>query len=291
MAVQPLRRVRERSPGGGTMKLARIGRLADGRGRAARRPEPRAWRGPGPALRIASYNVHKCVGTDQRLDPARTAAVIGALDADIVALQETHERFGARAPRLDFERLASEHGLRPVRLGGGAEGWGWHGNSLLIRRGKVSTVTAIDLPGMEPRGALVVDLEIEASPLRVVAAHLGLLKHSRRQQAAAILAAIAQGSPCPTVLLGDLNEWRLGSRSSLRPLAPVFRTVDHCLPSFPSRFPVLPLDRILGSEPGLVRRVQVHDTPLSRVASDHLPVSAMVDLSIGSQSSNTAIAA
>ena len=39
-------------------------------------------------LRVATYNVHACVGTDRRHDPDRVASVVGELDADVVALQE-----------------------------------------------------------------------------------------------------------------------------------------------------------------------------------------------------------
>ena len=39
-------------------------------------------------LRVATYNVHACVGTDGRHDPDRVAAVIAEVNADIVALQE-----------------------------------------------------------------------------------------------------------------------------------------------------------------------------------------------------------
>jgi endonuclease/exonuclease/phosphatase family metal-dependent hydrolase len=38
--------------------------------------------------RIVTCNVHRCVGNDRRLDVARIAAVLSALDPDIVALQE-----------------------------------------------------------------------------------------------------------------------------------------------------------------------------------------------------------
>ena len=41
----------------------------------------------------------------------------------------------------------------------------------------------LDLPGFEPRGALVADLRFGDLTLRVIAAHLGLLKTSRRAQA------------------------------------------------------------------------------------------------------------
>src|SRR5579863_10680298 len=38
--------------------------------------------------RIVTYNVHRCVGADSRLDVGRVADVIAALEPDIVALQE-----------------------------------------------------------------------------------------------------------------------------------------------------------------------------------------------------------
>ncbi|MCG5484995.1 MAG: EEP domain-containing protein, partial [Sinorhizobium meliloti] len=45
-------------------------------------------------------------------------------------------------------------------------------------------------------------------------------------------------------------------------------------------FPLLPLDRVLGNPHHLVTSVAVHDTPLARVASDHLPVKASIDLKV-----------
>lgn len=230
---------------------------------------------------IASYNVHKCVGMDQRLDPARVEAVIGEIGADIVALQEADRRFGARASILDLSRLERESGLLPVPVAGRPKGHGWHGNLLLFREGTVRDVHQIDLPGVEPRGALVVDVDLDAGPLRIVAAHFGLLRRSRLRQAEAILTAVAARNERPTLLLGDLNEWRLGPRSALRNLHPDFGPMAAALPSFPSRFPLFALDRILGNPHDLITGIEVHDTPLSRVASDHLPVKAWVDLEGG----------
>lgn len=80
----------------------------------------------------------------------------------------------------------------------------------------------------------------------------------------------------PTLLMGDLNEWRLGNRSSLNSLASTFRGMPSAVPSFPSRLPVLALDRIMCSHEGLIDTVHVHDTALARVASDHLPIKALL---------------
>ena len=38
--------------------------------------------------RLLTYNVHRCVGTDKRLDVGRIVAVIGEHEPDIVCLQE-----------------------------------------------------------------------------------------------------------------------------------------------------------------------------------------------------------
>jgi endonuclease/exonuclease/phosphatase family metal-dependent hydrolase len=134
------------------------------------------------------------------------------------------------------------------------------------------------LPGVEPRGALIVDLMLPPGPLRIIAAHLGLLRRSRALQVEAILSAVGADHEVPTLFLGDLNEWRLGAKSSLRALEDSFHTPASHLPSFPAGFPILALDRIMGNLPGLVACTAVHDTPLSRTASDHLPVKAWVHL-------------
>lgn len=230
---------------------------------------------PGELL-VASYNVHKCVGLDRRFDPQRTAAVIAELEADIVALQEVDQRFGSRVGLLDLEWIKQNTGLAPVGVVGMRDSHGWHGNIVLARGAVVEHLSQFDLPGAEPRGALVVDLSLEHGPIRVIAAHLGLLRRSREKQVETILNAAEPKDGRPALVMGDLNEWRLGGRSSLRALAPKFGPLHADLASFPARFPVWSLDRILSSPVGLVSRLEVHDTPLARVASDHLPVKARV---------------
>ena len=41
----------------------------------------------GP-FRVATYNIHSCLGTDRRFAPERIAEVISVLGADVVGLQE-----------------------------------------------------------------------------------------------------------------------------------------------------------------------------------------------------------
>ncbi|HEY4252262.1 MAG TPA: endonuclease/exonuclease/phosphatase family protein [Roseomonas sp.] len=243
------------------------------------------------ALIAASYNVHKCVGVDKRFDPGRIASVIGELGADVLALQEADRRFGRRTGLLDLGAVERRTGLHLVPVSSTPGGHGWRGNALLVRGGHATHVRRLALPGAEPRGALIVELEFPGARLRVVAAHLGLLRRHRILQAAAILAAIAEGDPMPTLLLGDFNEWRPGIASSLSVLEPFFGPFGQPQPSFPSRLPFLALDQILGHPHGLVAPPQVHDSPLARLASDHLPLRAEIDLAAADAAMRALVAA
>ncbi len=229
---------------------------------------------------FASYNIHKCVGTDRRFDPARTAAVIAEIGADVIALQETDKRFGDRAGLLDLAALERDAGLVPVRVTNGHSGHGWHGNLVLVREGIVCDLHQIRLPGLEPRGALVADLDLAMGRVRVVAAHLGLLRASRVLQVETLLAQASAATERPVVLMGDLNEWRLRRRSALRGFAKGFGPLGLGVPSFPAFFPVLALDRVLTRPHGLIEEIAAHETPLSRLASDHLPVRAVVRIGL-----------
>lgn len=228
---------------------------------------------------IASYNVHKCVGRDRKFDPDRTTRVIQEIGADIIALQEADSRFGERTGLLDLARLERDCGLLPVSISAGTKAHGWHGNVVLFKEGLVRDVHTMTLPGLEPRGALVVELELKrGGTLRIIAAHFGLLRHSRAQQVKVLVELMADKSDTPTILLGDLNEWRLGDRSSLHTFQSIFGPQPAAVPSFPARLPVLALDRIMSNRKGVVSAVRAHDTPLARVASDHLPIKAIVTL-------------
>ena len=229
-----------------------------------------------PDLSVASYNIHKGVGTDRRRDLGRTAAVIAEIGADILALQEADTRFGTRKGLLDLDQIRRDLGLIAVPLQDVGAAHGWHGNLLLVRGGLVQEVHQVILPGLEPRGALVTDLVIGGQPLRIVNAHLGLLPASRIAQARALIDKVTAMEGRPTLLLGDLNEWRDGS-GAFQALGKHF-TIAPARASFPSRYPLLALDRMMLSPHGDLLDVAAHDTPLARRASDHLPIKARLRL-------------
>ena len=239
-------------------------------------------------LSVASYNIHKGVGTDRRRDLARTLAVISEIGADILALQEADTRFGTRTGLLDLESLRRDLGLIAVPLEGVGAAHGWHGNLLLVRNALVHEVHQLLLPGFEPRGALVTDLVIDGQPLRVVNAHLGLLPASRAAQARALLDKLGSLDARPTLLMGDLNEWR-GKGAALKTLGAQFK-IGHPRPSFPSRFPLLALDRMMSCSRGELMDIATHDSPLARRASDHLPITARLRLAAQTGAAQTGAA-
>ncbi len=237
------------------------------------------------SLVVASYNVHKCVGIDGRFNPERIIEVISEIDPDVIALQEADQRFGEKSGLLDLPRLRLETGLMPVPVLAKPKSHGWRGNVLLFKEGMVRDVHQVALPGLEPRGALVAEIDLaRGEGLRVIAAHLGLLRWARKQQADVILDIIGAREERPTLLMGDFNEWRLGPGSALTRLESVFGPLPPPIPSFPARLPMLSLDRIMANRVGLIAELAVHDTPLARIASDHLPLTARLEFGEGLRS-------
>jgi endonuclease/exonuclease/phosphatase family metal-dependent hydrolase len=232
-------------------------------------------------MKVASYNIHKCRGTDGRTRPDRIIEVIKELNADLIALQEVDNRFGRRDGLLDPEAIRRDASMRLLVQSDLPQGHGWHGNALLVRaEPKSYRRRRLRLPGFEPRGAIVAELDLGEGEFRVIAAHLGLLRRSRLDQATALLKAHREMAPLPTILMGDFNEWRSLRRSSLSVLEPFFGSASTPR-SFPSRRPIFALDRILGWPYGLVTDLAVHTSPLARVASDHLPLTARAEFRRG----------
>lgn len=218
-------------------------------------------------LRVTSYNIRKTRGLDQRRAPYRTLDVINRLEADIVVLQEADHRLGARPAAIAHDLIASETDFNIAPISRNEVSLGWHGNAILLRKGLGhGTVRHLDLPGIEPRGAVRLDLDLP-EPVSVIAVHLGLLRRSRLQQMAAIAAALPDEGH--TIIAGDFNEW--SPKRGLEPLEPHFamHAPGH---SFHAARPLAALDRI-GLSSGLtLRDAGVAQDAMARRASDHLPI-------------------
>ncbi len=226
-------------------------------------------------LRIATYNIHAGIGRDGCFDAQRIAEVINELRAEVVALHEV-ESHGGDLGALGV--LAAETGLRALAGPTMLRGEATYGNALLTCC-DFSGIERIDLsvPRREPRGALDVQLQCRGKPLRVVATHLGLSRAERGRQVRLLMDRLDPADTMPTVLMGDMNEWILWSKP-LRQLHQRFgRTVAPA--TFPAAFPLFALDRLWVRPGSRLVRLYRHVTPLSRIASDHLPLIAEIDLS------------
>lgn len=226
-----------------------------------------------PRFKVASYNIHKAVGTDRRRDPLRILAVLREIDADIVALQEADRRFGARQAAVPPSLIAQHSDYVPVPFGLERGSLGWHGNAILVKRGiAIEEHTSLPIPCLEPRGAVRARLRLaDGTRIVVFATHLDLSGLWRVRQARA-LAALADKArrDGPTLLMGDLNEWRRNA-GCFRALQDGLRLLDPG-PSFHSRAPVGRLDRIYHCNSLEAHSCGVHRSALARTASDHLPV-------------------
>ena len=220
---------------------------------------------PESCLRIASYNVHGCVGTDGRKDAARIAEVIRELDCDTVGLQEVDYRLDYIAGRVGMRSIP---GITLVRHDGP------FGNALLTTR-KVLDVRqlALGYGRREPRSALDVDLDVCGQKLRVIVTHLGLFAPERRWQVRKLIELVRETQE-RLVVLGDINEWFPFSR----PVRWFNRLLGHSVVerSFPSRWPLLALDRVWVRPRPALLALKAHRSALAAAASDHLPVKAIV---------------
>ena len=221
-------------------------------------------------LRVVSYNVHRAIGRDRRCMPQRILDVLRETQADIVALQEVEARDGGADMLAWLGRELGFHSIPGTTL---IRHDGHSGNGILTRFPARSVIHCyLSWRGSEPRAAIAADLEFDGRVLRFVATHLGLRPAERRDQVTRLLKLFTDRPYERAVLMGDLNEWFLWGRP-LRRLHRYFEKTP-APRSFPSRMPILSLDRVWTHPGSMRRKIEVHRAALARGASDHLPLVA-----------------
>ena len=243
-------------------------------------------------LKVLSYNIHQGLTIHRRqIALSILKEAIRSLEADLVLLQEV-----AGTTSLEVSGENSEPGVTAFQLEGLAdELWpyyayqknsifsgGFHGNAILSRYPIKSwkhidlTVSPLDKRGLLHGEILIPETNVS---FHVLATHLGLLQFERRKQLTQVCQFIINELPKDSACLlgGDFNDWRqvvtkrLSHRVGLKE-AFFEMHAKHAL-TFPSRFPVLRLDRIYFR--GLdVKTAKVLRGRPWRLLSDHLPLLA-----------------
>lgn len=227
-------------------------------------------------IRLATYNIHKFVGTDGRRSEPRILEIINALNADILALQEfVLEDRSEDIPKVEaFAAEAGYHFIaQPMLRANGMVQF-----NVLLSRVPPSSKSLVTLPhdGKEPRGAIDAVFETDGVTFRVAATHLGLTPGARVRQLETILDLRSDEANEPFALLGDLNIMFPWERAR-RHLHAAF-SGQRQPPSFPSRMPLLATDSIYFSEAKPGHEVRAFAKGGARIASDHLPLFADIDL-------------
>jgi endonuclease/exonuclease/phosphatase family metal-dependent hydrolase len=234
--------------------------------------------------RIVTYNAHSCVGVDGRLDVGRVAAVLAALEPDIVALQEL-DVGRARSRGVDQAYEIAQRLDMACHFNAAVQVEEERYGDAILTSYPERLVKAGRLPGLsaslrlEHRGALWIAVDIDGTEVQVINTHLGLVPREQQRQAVALAGLDWLRRPeckSPAILLGDFNA--TGASVVYRTLTARMcdaRKLSHkrrAGPTFPSRLPVLRIDHVFVSN-GI--RVLDMDAPYStatRVASDHLPL-------------------
>jgi endonuclease/exonuclease/phosphatase family metal-dependent hydrolase len=237
-------------------------------------------------MRLLSYNIHKGIGGhDWRYRLERVCQVIQEQQADLVCLQEVtwqarrtrgHDQPHILARHFDAHDACFQINVR-YRRGG-------YGNLVLSRWPiRLRHDLSLRMNRRRPRGAQLVVVDTPQGGLLLTNWHLGLGERERHWQTALLLrhASFRSSAHMPTLIVGDFNDWR--NTLARGPFAEhAFGHVTgppRYFRSFPAMMPVLSLDKAFYRGGVLVRHARVVRTPLTRRASDHLPL--VIDFQLG----------
>lgn len=236
-------------------------------------------------LRVATYNIHKCRGIDQRVRPGRVAQVIAELDADIVALQEVVGR-GSHTHEDQTRYMTEALGYHPAFGENRQHNGGAYGNLLLSRLPIIGSWNYdITASGREPRGVLRADVRMaDGHVLHLFNVHLGTAYRERGEQARHLVSLrILRNTELAgtRIVLGDFNEWIPGEATRL--LSAHFgwthrRSRSGHRRTYPCVLPLLRLDHIYFDDSLKLHGLALHRSRKALVASDHLPVVAEFSL-------------
>ncbi|HEY5850729.1 MAG TPA: endonuclease/exonuclease/phosphatase family protein [Lysobacter sp.] len=245
------------------------------------------------SINVLTVNVHMGFNLlNRRFVLPELREAIREVSADMVFLQEVlgeHARHAQRhanwpqGPQYEF--LADALWPQFAYGQNAVYPHGHHGNALLSRFPIASHVNRdVSVRGHEQRGLLhaVVQVPGLAQELHTICVHLGLRESHRQRQIDLLCGIIGDAIPAdaPLIVAGDFNDWRQRGHDKLRRcgLIEVFeRAHGRLARTFPSRWPVLAVDRIYVRNVRSSVPTKLSTNPWSQL-SDHAPLLARIEL-------------
>ncbi len=245
-------------------------------------------------LRVLSYNIHKGFGPGKRLFTLRKIKeIIRTVHPDVVFLQEIvgeHKRHARRIvdwPQVSqFEFLADELWPHFAYGQNAVYSAGHHGNAILSKYPIVGYSNFdISRGRYDRRGFLHAIMETPKTGeiFHCICTHLALIGRHQKLQTMDICKRLASTTHHsePLIVAGDFNDWRGKLTKEFTKSLGVHEIFHHSrgrhARTFPSRFPVLPLDRIYcrGME---ARTLQVLSGKPWSTLSDHAALFAVLEM-------------
>jgi len=236
-------------------------------------------------LRVLSYNVRHCAGNDGSLNMPRTASVITAQNADVVALQEVDSVFSSRSDyKYQVKELADATGMYGIfcsALTG-------YGIGILSKQLPLSVRVVALTSDFEPRRMLIAEYDNYV----FASLHVGLSASARRGTGPIIKAEAERWVETgkPLIIAGDFNddgtdEEMQGARGVLTEYLQQNGFTYHSDLTTPTWSDgIYVIDNIISYDPiGGVEKVS-YEVVNDKVTSDHMPIKA--DLIVGFEDPN-----
>ena len=151
-------------------------------------------------VRVMSYNVHNCIGSDKVKDVDRCAAVIRNVQPDVVAIQEV-DSMTRRNKRYVLGELGEKSGYHAYFGPTIPHSGGKYGIGVLSKKPALS-VKFHRLPcRREPRGLLVVEFD----KYYMLCTHLSLKEAQRVESVGIIKEVVSKLKNKPVFIAGDMN--------------------------------------------------------------------------------------
>jgi endonuclease/exonuclease/phosphatase family metal-dependent hydrolase len=230
-------------------------------------------------MRLLSYNIHKGIGgRDRRYRMERILQVIEEANPDLICLQEVdhntrRSRFDDQ-PKMVARYFHLQDALFQMNCRRKEGGYG----NLILSRWPLERHhhVSLRLNRRKPRGAQLAVINTPEGMLHLVHWHLGLAEKERRWQVAHLLnhALFRESAHLPTLICGDFNDWRnkLTSKVFSDHLFRQATSPPSHFRSFPAFLAVAALDKAFYRGDLAIRHARIIRTPLTKRASDHLPL-------------------